>query len=97
MMLGQVFSGIYEKSATAIVSLAEGVVSAIGVMTFFGISSTGIKMDMFLLPSIFTEGYFAAMLAPYIVRLVPNSFWRYAIPGYAFVIGVISLVKIVLT
>ncbi|MFX1498453.1 MAG: TSUP family transporter [Promethearchaeota archaeon] len=92
--LGEIFSGIYEKSATAIVSFAEGLVSITGIFVFFGISFAGVNVDLFLLPSIFTGGFFAAILAPYIVRVLPNKIWKYLIPVYAFGIGIYLILKI---
>lgn len=92
--LGQIFSGIYEKSATAIVSFAEGLVSITGIIVFFGISFAGVNVDLVILPSIFTGGFFAAILAPYLVRVLPNKIWKYLIPIYAFGIGVYLLLKI---
>lgn len=92
--LGQIFSGIYEKSATAIVSFAEGLVSVTGIIVFFFISFAGVNVDLFLLPSIFTGGFFAAILAPYLVRVLPNKVWKALIPLYAFGIGIYLLLKI---
>ena len=91
--MGQVFSGVYEKSATAIVSLAEALVSIVGILTFFLISLAGVEIDLVLLPSIFTGGFFAALLSPYIVRVLPNKIWKIIIPIYALSIGIFSLVK----
>jgi len=92
--MGQIFSGVYEKSATAIVSFAESIVSIIGILTFFLISFAGVKVDLVLLPSIFTGGFFAALSAPYLVRILPNKVWKYFIPTYAFGIGIFALLKI---
>ena len=89
--LGQILSGVYEKSATAIASLAESIVSFIGILTFLAISAYGVEFDLILLPSIYTGGFVAAIGAPYLVRVVPNQVWRYAIPLYAFTIGVLGL------
>jgi uncharacterized protein len=89
--LGQILSGVYEKSATAIASLAESIVSLIGVLTFLAISARGVELDLILLPSIYTGGFIAAIGAPYLVRVVPNQVWRYAIPLYAFTIGILGL------
>ncbi|SIR97419.1 hypothetical protein SAMN05421858_4888 [Haladaptatus litoreus] len=89
--LGEILSGVYEKSATAIVSLAEGIVSLVGVITFLYISSSGVPVDFTLLPSIFTGGFLAAIGAPYLVRVFPNKIWRYLIPLYATVIGILGL------
>lgn len=35
--LGEIISGVYEKSATAITSMAEGIVSLAGIAAFFGL------------------------------------------------------------
>lgn len=92
--MGQIFSGIYEKSATAIVSFSESIVSIVGILTFFLISFAGVNVDLVLLPSLFTGGFLAALSAPYLVRILPNKIWKYFIPSYAFGIGIFSLVKI---
>ncbi|XVH33413.1 TSUP family transporter (plasmid) [Haloferacaceae archaeon DSL9] len=89
--LGQILSGVYEKSATAIASLAESIVSIVGVITFFALSTQGVAVDLILLPSIFTAGFLAAVCAPYLVRVIPNHVWRYVIPLYAFTIGLLGL------
>lgn len=86
--LGQIVSGVFEKSATAITALAEGIVSVVGVVAFLVLSTQGVAIDPLLLPSIFTGGFLAAVTAPYIVRIVPNAVWQYAIPSYAVLIGV---------
>ncbi|MFX1494189.1 MAG: TSUP family transporter [Promethearchaeota archaeon] len=92
--MGQIFSGVYEKSATAIVSFAESIVSFVGILTFFLISFAGIEIDLILLPSLFTGGFFAALSAPYLVRVVPNKIWKFVIPLYAIGIGMFSIIKI---
>lgn len=96
VMMGQIFSGIYEKTATAIVSLAEGFVSIVGVATFFLISVYGVTIDFVLLPSVFTGGFIAALISPYMVRVIPNKIWRVVIPAYAICIGVVILTKLYL-
>lgn len=97
VMLGQIFSGIYEKTATAIVSLAEGIVSFVGVAAFVVVpvlSNQPIEIDFILLPSIFTGGFIAAMISPYMVRILPNKLWKIIIPTYAIVIGIYVLLKL---
>jgi uncharacterized protein len=89
--LGQIFSGVYEKSAVAITTLAEGIVSLVGVFAFFLLFYYGVPVDVRLLPSIFVGGFLAAIVAPYLVRVVPNAIWRYLIPIYAFGIGLVGL------
>ena len=94
--MGQIFSGVYEKSATAIVSFSESIVSVVGILTFFLVSFAGVQIDLVLLPSIFTGGFIAALSAPYLVRVLPNKIWKYFIPSYAFGIGIFLLVKIIM-
>lgn len=89
--LGQIFSGVYEKSAVAITTLAEGVASFVGSITFLLLFYYGVPVDLQLLPSIFAGGFLAAIVGPYLVRVVPNAVWRYVIPLYAFGIGVLGL------
>jgi len=94
IMMGQIFSGIYEKTATAIVSLSEGIVSIVGFASFLFISSYGVVIDYVLLPSIFTGGFLAAVLAPYLVRIINNKIWRVVIPVYAIGIGMYCLIQL---
>jgi len=94
VMMGQIFSGIYEKTATAIVSVAEGIVCIVGVATFLLISNYGVTIDFVLLPSIFTGGFLAAIISPYMVRVLPNKIWRVVIPTYALCMGVLILIKL---
>ncbi|WP_254526068.1 sulfite exporter TauE/SafE family protein [Natrinema caseinilyticum] len=89
--LGQILSGVYEKSAVAITTLAEGIVSITSVITFLLLFHYGVPVDFRLLPSIFAGGFLAAIVAPYAVRVVPNAIWRYVIPIYAFGIGLVGL------
>jgi len=92
--MGQLFSGIYEKTATAIVSLAEGIVCIVGVATFLVISNYGVTIDYVLLPSIVTGGFLAAIVSPYMVRVLPNKLWRIVIPSYAIGMGILMITKL---
>jgi len=94
VMMGQLFSGIYEKTATAIVSLAEGLVCIVGVAAFLLISLYGVTIDYVPLPSIFTGGFLAAIISPYVVRVMPNNIWKLVIPIYAISMGILTLAKV---
>jgi len=94
--LGEIMSGIYEKSATAISSFAECIVSFIGVLCFFFISNFGVTIDFMILPSILIGGIFAAVLSPYLVRILPNKIWKYVIPLYAIGLGFYSLISLII-
>ncbi|MFC4247360.1 TSUP family transporter [Natribaculum luteum] len=89
--LGQILSGVYEKSAVAITTLTEGIVSITGVIAFGYLVTRGVSVDLHLFPSIFAGGFLAALVAPYLVRVLPNTLWRYLIPVYALGIGVAGL------
>ena len=94
--LGEIMSGIYEKSATAISSFAECIVSFVGVLCFFFISNYGVAVDYAILPSILIGGIFAAVLSPYLVRILPNKIWKFVIPLYAFALGIYSLISLII-
>lgn len=94
--LGEIYSGVYEKSAAAITSLAEGLVSLAGIAAFFAISAAGVKLDFTLLPSALAGSALAAVASPYLVRVLPNRMFSYLIPVYAAVVGVIVLAKLYL-
>jgi len=96
VMMGQIFSGIYEKTATAIVSFAEGLVSIVGVATFLLISNYGVTIDYVLLPSVLTGGFIAALISPYVVRVLPNNLWKVVIPVYAISMGLLMISKLYL-
>ncbi|WP_436928032.1 sulfite exporter TauE/SafE family protein [Halosimplex amylolyticum] len=92
--LGQIYAGVYEKTATAITSLAEGIVSLVGAVAYFGLFLGGFPIEYGLFPSLFTGAFFAAIVAPYLVRVLPGRVLEYLIPLYAFAIGAFALVQL---
>lgn len=92
--IGEILSGVYEKSATAITSMAEGIVSLAGIATFFTISITAYDLNLMLLPSVFAGGFLAAILAPYTVRVLPNRILGYLVPGYALALALVLFGKV---
>lgn len=86
LTLGEILSGVYEKSATAITSMSEGIVSIAGIATFFGITAAGVELNLVLLPSVFAGGFLASIFSPYTVRALPNRALQYLVPGYALVL-----------
>lgn len=92
--LGAIFSGLIEKSATAIATLAEGCVSTIGLLTFLALGAAGVAVDLTLLPSLWLGAFPAAVIAPYAVHVLPNRIWRYVVPVYAVGIAGVSLFNV---
>lgn len=92
--LGEIYAGVYEKSAAAITSLAEGLVSLAGIAAFFAISAAGVQLDFALLPSALAGSALAAVASPYLVRILPNRIFSYLIPVYAVAVGVIVVLKL---
>lgn len=92
--LGEFISGIHPKSAIAVTSLAEGAISIIGVITFIVISYSGVKMNLLLLPVVFLGSLIGSVISPYIVRVIPGFVWRFVVPIYALVIGILMLLQI---
>jgi uncharacterized membrane protein YfcA len=87
--MGQLYAGVYEKAASAISSISEGLASFVGVVTYFSITAAGVDLNFMLVPSLLAGSFLAAVVAPYTVRVLPNRIYRYVIPGYALTIGVI--------
>lgn len=94
--LGQINSGVYEKSAAAITSLAESVVSLAGIAAFVAISTVGVELHFGLLPPLLAGSVLGAFVSPYLVRILPNRIFSVLIPIYAFGLGVIILANMYL-
>jgi uncharacterized membrane protein YfcA len=94
LTLGEILSGVYEKSATAITSMAEGIVSLAGIAAFFGITAIGIELNLVLLPSVFAGGFLAAIFSPYTVRVLPNKILQYLVPSYALVLAAVLFAQL---
>jgi uncharacterized membrane protein YfcA len=91
--LGGVLSGILEKTSVAITTMAEGFASTAGAITFLVIFLLGTKVDWRLLPWLWLGSFPAAIVGPYLVRVLPVRVWRYFVPVYATVIATILLIK----
>lgn len=93
IVLGNILSGLYTKTAAAVAQTSEGIVSTIGAITFFTIMAAGGEIDLVLLPSVFTGTFFASIMGPYVLRVVPNKVWRVFIPVFAFIIGIMFMIE----
>jgi uncharacterized membrane protein YfcA len=91
--LGGVLSGVLEKTSVAITTMAEGFASTAGTITFLVIFALGTNVDWRLLPWLFLGSFPAAVLGPYLVRVLPVRVWRYFVPVYATAIATILLIN----
>lgn len=94
IMLGLVHAGMYEKAAAGIVPLTEAIVSAAAVIAYLTITAADGGLDLSLLPSLLLGSSLAAIVAPYLVRLLPPVVMRHLVPVYAFAIGTYTLVDL---
>jgi uncharacterized membrane protein YfcA len=91
--LGTIYAGIRVKSAVALTTLAEGLVSLFGCLTFLFLMSMGLELNLELLPFILIGSFLASVAAPYIVRVFPSNLYKSFVPTYAILIGVFLLCK----
>jgi len=78
--IGGLLSGVPVKSMVAVTSLAEGVTCLGAVIMWLFVGFTGTVVDYMLLPSFVIGTIVAAVFAPWTTRVVPEWFWKWAIP-----------------
>lgn len=94
--IGGLLSGIPVKSMMAITALSEGTVCLVSVIVWIVLFESGTPVDFVLLPSMMLGSMFAAVAAPYAVKIVPERFWKWFVPAYCCVLAVYTLLKTVL-
>jgi uncharacterized membrane protein YfcA len=92
--VGGLLSGVPMKSMVAITSLAEGLTCLAAVVMWFALLSTGVVVDYMLLPSFVIGTILAAVAAPYTTRVLPEKFWKFAVPVYCCLLAAYSFYKI---
>jgi len=92
--VGGLLSGVPVKSMVAVTSLAEGLTCLAAVITWFVLLSTGTVVDYMLLPSFVIGTILAAVGAPYTTRVIPEKFWKWAVPIYCCILAGYSFYKI---
>ena len=90
--LGGIVSGVFEKTSVALATLAEGIASSVGVITFLVLVTLGTSVKWDLLPWLWLGAFPAAVIAPWVVRVLPIRIWRYVVPVYAVVVATILFV-----
>lgn len=90
--LGGVLSGVFEKTSVALATISEGIASTLGTITFLVLVALGTEVDWRLLPWLWAGALPAAVIAPYVVRVLPSRVWRYVIPVYAVAVAAILFV-----
>ena len=94
--IGGMLSGVPVKTMMAITALSEGTVCLVSVIVWFALLGTGTPVDFILLPSMMLGSMFAAVAAPYAVKVVPEKFWKWFVPAYCCILAVYSLAKALL-
>ena len=92
--VGGLLSGVPVKSMVAVTSFAEGLTCLAAVVMWFALLSTGVVVDYMLLPSFVIGTVIAAVGAPYVTRVLPEKFWRWAVPIYCCILAAYSFYKI---
>jgi len=92
--VGGLISGVPVKSMVAVTSFAEGATCVAAVVTWFALVSVGVIVDYMLLPSFVIGTVLAAVGAPYTTRVVPEKFWKWAVPIYCCILAAYSTYKI---
>lgn len=90
---GQVLSGVNEKEAIGITSLAEGVACLIGVIAYM-VTGKG-SVDWSLAPLLLTGAILSVPLSTITVKKVPMRRMRWAIGVAVTALGVFTLAKLV--
>ena len=92
--VGGLISGVPVKSMVAVTSFAEGLTCLAAVVTWFALVSVGVIVDYMLLPSFVLGTVVAAVGAPYTTRVIPEVFWKWAVPIYCCILAAYSTYKI---
>jgi uncharacterized membrane protein YfcA len=90
---GQVLSGVGEREAIGITSLAEGAACLVGVVAYA--VSGSVVIDWGLAPSLVLGGLLSVPLAAFSVSKIPVRRMRWAIGSAVTALGAFTLVKLV--
>ncbi len=90
---GQVLSGVNGRSAVGIASLAEGVISAVGVLAYL---FSGPLILWRLAPSLLLGAMLSTPLAAYVVSRIPVGRLTLTIGGMSTALGGYTLVRVLL-
>jgi len=89
---GQVLSGVNEKEAIGITSLAEGMACLVGVIAY--LATDGGSVDWSLAPMLVLGAVLSVPLSALTVKKLPMKRMRWAIGGAVTVLGTFTLVKL---
>ena len=92
--VGGLLSGVPVKSMVAVTSFAEGATCLVSVITWFAIGTSGVTVDYMLMPSLVIGTVIAAVGAPYTTRILPEKFWKIAVPVYCCMLAAYSFYKL---
>ncbi len=89
---GQILSGVKEKNAIGIASLAEGLTCVVGVATYFAL--TNHTVDWQLAPSLVLGAVLSVPFAAFAVKTFKTGKLRLAVGIATIVLGALTLVKL---
>ena len=89
-------SGIPAKTMVGVTALSEGTVCFVSVLIWFYLLEHGTGVDFVLLSSMILGSMFSIILAPLLVRILPEGLFRKFIPIYCGIMGVYSVGKIII-
>jgi len=92
--VGGLLAGVPVKSMVAVTSFAEGFTCLFAVITWFALITSGVVVDYMLMPSLVLATVIAAVAAPYTTRILPEKFWKWAVPIYCCLLAAYSFYKI---
>jgi len=93
--IGGLMSGVPVKSMLAVTAISEGTVSAVAIVVWLAMLTSGVTVDYVLLPSMMLATMFSAVAAPYMTRVLPEKIWKFVVPFYCVVVAGLCIWKIV--
>jgi len=93
--VGGLLSGVPVKSMLAVTAISEGTVCIFSIIVWLALAiGGGITIDYLILPSMMLGSMFAAIAAPYAIRVFPAKMWKWVVPIYCCILGAYSFYKI---
>ena len=92
--IGGLMSGVPAKSMLAVTAISEGSVCVVSLIVWLIMLNSGVNIDFVLLPSMILGSIVSIIVAPYMVRVLPEKLWKTFVPCYCLLIGGYSIYKL---